>query len=129
MAHFALDNNYTSFFHSQEEDYPWVELDLKKTYLISAVQWRTRNYGNIDHLYNRMKNVQVRIGNKKTDGGSIVTTFNTLCGTFIGPIFRPIIITVNCMTAIEGRYVLIQKTIPVNTANYNFLEFSLIFIN
>ncbi|OCT75132.1 fucolectin-1 isoform X2 [Xenopus laevis] len=102
------DSNYSKMSCSctNEEDWPWWKLDLKRTYKISSVIVTNRN----DSYPERLNGTQIQVGNSLDNNYEV-------CGTITNTSSNPIHI---CCNDRGGRY--ISLVIPRNKSTLTLCE-------
>ena len=101
------DNDPVTYYHSLEgKRYPWVQIELQNEAILYRVQITNR----LDCCWDRLSNVEVRAGNEKISGGfTDIIRNNQYCQRYAERATnKAIVVTINCIRPIPGRYVTIQ---------------------
>jgi hypothetical protein len=98
--------NGASFFHSNQENYPWLELKLWEPTEVSDVTIINRK----DCCGERLKDAVIRTGMSKVPDGTknqLLTT-NEVCGTYAGPAATGETVKIVCTQPKKAKYITIQ---------------------
>ena len=94
-----------NFFHSELEDYPWLQWHLPRQVQMTGITLTTR----YDCCGSRLRDVEVRAGKLSTTNGyKGQLSLNSLCGRFPGPGETGREYTITCDHPITADYVTIQ---------------------
>ena len=113
----AIDGDTSNFFHTSNGNgegypYPWLRVDLMN---VGRVQ-RVIIFNRKDCCGGRLKDLEVRVGPtevKKSKDHPI--TENSVCGIYSGPGSNGQRIVIDCVEAIESRYITLQLMSSENT--------------
>ena len=113
------------FFHSESENFPWLQVKLGIEKNVSSVTIVNRK----DSNGWRLKNIEVRAGIHEVEDHSLSQKIavNPICGTFEGPGENAKVYNITCKTPIFAKYISIQ--IVPNVTFPNFLPKSILQIN
>ena len=92
---------------TNEESYPWLQVDLTSPQNVGSITIQTRNCTNCGA---QLRDLEVRAGNESNSAKTGKITGNDICGYFAGPSEngRPSKYTITCVQSISARYVTIQ---------------------
>jgi hypothetical protein len=101
----VISHNVKSFFHSELEDYPWLQWHLPRQVKMLGITLTTR----FDCCGDRLRDVEIRAGKSSTENGfKGQIKVNELCGEFLGPGETGKEHTITCDHAITADYITIQ---------------------
>ena len=119
--HRAIDGKIdcgNKFFHSVEEDNPWLQWHLPFTIRVESVSIATRAQPKTLLLHE----VAVRAGVTMLDTSfKGVIEINTLCGNYIGPGQPNEIYVIQCNSPIVAAFVTVQTVVDQSTLEINEL--------
>ena len=121
---YAIDKKMgDAFFSSKDnaDDFPWLAIDLVRPEKVGKVEIKSRS------TYERRTiDIEVRVGYEKPfdrdTNGDTVYTSNTVCGFNAGPANRESDFIIECSTAIEGRYITVQRIKTSTEPALNIVE-------
>ena len=121
---YAIDKKIGYAFFSTKDnagDYPWLAIDLVRPEKVSKVDIKSRIA-----YEKRTRDIEVRVGPEKpfdrdTNGGTLYT-INTVCGYNAGPATSSTNFVIECSTAIEGRYITVQRIKASTEPALNIVE-------
>ena len=103
----VIDNDPSTYYHSSDlKKYSWIQIELENESLVRLVQITNR----LDCCWERLSNVEVRVGQAKvTEIDTHKLRKNRFCKRYYGKgTVDEIVVTLNCIRPISGRYVTIQ---------------------
>ena len=101
----VISHNVKSVFHSELEDYPWLQWRLPRQVKLRGITITTR----YDCCGDRLRDVEIRAGKMATkDGYKGPLKLNELCGKFPGPGETGKEHTITCGQTITSDYITIQ---------------------
>ena len=109
--HFAIDDKiseqHSLFFHSQSEDYPWLEITMPEEDYVGGVEIVAR-WG---CCADRLKNIEIRAGMTRVPDGfkGQMLEINTEVGEFPGPASNGQTITINFENIVLAKYITLQN--------------------
>ena len=98
-------NLHGDLFHSNEEPFPWLEIELEKERWITGL-FVVNRY----HFAERLKDLEIRVGNEAVpDGhaGQQLTT-NVVAGHFTGPGVAGETYEITFGTPVKGKFISLQ---------------------
>ena len=101
-----MDGNPSTFYHSNDPtNLAWVQIELHNEVLVEHVQITNR----INCCWKRFSNVEIRVGNEKTNNSADRILINQFCNIYDGHgTAKNLVIGIDCVKAVSGRYITIQ---------------------